>query len=961
MDEICVALDTEMTGTQPGTDEIIEIAAVKFRGDEVLDTFSQLVRPRRSVPLKITRLTGITPEMLQDAPRFREVGQAFATFLSNHALVGHSVGFDIGMLRAQGLTINQPVYDTFDLATLLLPQASVYALSALADYLHITHPDDHRALQDADVSRQVFLQLVRRLENMDLRELTEVSKLMEQTGMSSSVLFGTILQSRARRVWDKKGSEQKARLEMARRLQSGDDDGLPRRHVTPNQYESLRPTGNTHPLDPERITAYFAPDGLLAQQFPRYEYREQQARMAQQVTEAFNTGETLLVEAGTGTGKSMAYLIPAALFAVQRGERVVISTNTINLQDQLFTKDIPDVRRMLTQERIREGVQSTDDEASPLKAALLKGRSNYLCLKRYRTMLREENLQPHEARALLKVRLWLATTTTGDRSELLLLDNELAAWRRLESTPDTCAGSECRSECYFYRARRKADAAHLVVVNHALLLADIAAQSNVLPEYAHVIIDEAHNLEEVATDQFGFAVDQGALIQLLDNLYNTSGVQSVSGFFSEYPRYLRDTPADTDDNRERAQQIIQPAVGAIERARIASTAFFQSLHTFADGVMETNNGYDPRIRLTPALRKRPLWNATTQAWENLELLLNEIGDAIGKFESFVFDLEDAGIPEYEELRLRVETLRRECTDIRVQTGHMLHGDDDLICWLSIDQMRNTLSLRSAPLAVDELLQTQLFGEKETSILTSATLSVDEQFGYVKQRLGLVEPLELQLDSPFDYEQQALLYIPDDIPAPNQHGYQGAVEQAIIDLAIATEGRMLVLFTATSALRQTYQSIQEPLEEHEIVVLGQGIDGSRRSLLERFKEWNRTVLLGTSSFWEGVDIVGDALSALVIVKLPFSVPGDPIVAARSEQFSDPFGEYSVPQSILRFKQGFGRLIRSRTDHGLVVVLDKRLVVKNYGQKFLQSLPPTTVRRGALRRLPGLAARFLGKKA
>lgn len=954
MDEICVALDTEMTGTQPGTDEIIEIAAVKFRGDEVLDTFSQLVRPRRTLPLKITRLTGITPEMLTDAPRFREVGQAFATFLSNHALVGHSVGFDIGMLRAQGLTINQPVYDTFDLATLLLPQASVYALSALADHLHISHPDDHRALQDADVSRQVFLQLVRRLENMDLRELTEVTKLMEQTGMSSSVLFTTILQSRARRVWDLKGSEQKARLEMARRLQSGDDDGAPRRHATPPQYESLRPTGNTNPLDPERVAAYFAPDGWLAQQFPRYEHREQQASMAQHVTTAFNAGETLLVEAGTGTGKSMAYLIPAALFAMQRGERVVISTNTINLQDQLFHKDIPDVQRMVASE------QNVTEEATPLKAALLKGRSNYLCLKRYRAMLREENLQPHEARALLKVRLWLPTTTTGDRSELLLLDNEIAAWRRLEATPDTCTGSECRNECYFYRARRRADAAHLVVVNHALLLADIAAQSNVLPDYAHVIIDEAHNLEEVATDQFGFAVDQGALIQLLDNLYNTSGVQSVSGFFSEYPRYLRDTAADTDDNRERAQQITQPAVGAIERARIAGTAFFQSLYTFADGVNESNNGYDPRIRLTPAMRKRPLWNATTQAWENLALLLTEIGDAIGKFESFVLDLEDDGIPEYEELRLRVETLKRECTAIRVQTGQMMDGDDDLICWISIDQMRNTLSLRSAPLAVDELLQTQLFTLKETSILTSATLSVDEQFSYVKQRLGLPEPLELQLDSPFDYEQQALLYIPDDIPAPNQHGYQGMVEQAIIDLAIATEGRMLVLFTATSALRLTYQNIQEPLEAHEIVVLGQGIDGSRRSLLERFQEWNRTVLLGTSSFWEGVDIVGDALSALVIVKLPFSVPGDPIVAARSEQFSDPFGEYSVPQSILRFKQGFGRLIRSRSDHGLVVVLDKRLVVKNYGQKFLQSLPPTTVRRGALHRLPGLAARFLGKK-
>jgi DNA polymerase-3 subunit epsilon/ATP-dependent DNA helicase DinG len=251
----------------------------------------------------------------------------------------------------------------------------------------------------------------------------------------------------------------------------------------------------------------------------------------------------------------------------------------------------------------------------------------------------------------------------------------------------------------------------------------------------------------------------------------------------------------------------------------------------------------------------------------------------------------------------------------------------------------------------------LFEQKSTTILTSATLSVGGGFEYVKQRIGLSEPEELLLDSPFDYEKQALVYIPSDMPEPNNPAYQRALEEAIITLCKATEGRALVLFTSNSALRQTYRAIQEPLEDAGITVLGQGIDGSRRNLLERFKEYPRTVLLGTTSFWEGVDVVGDALSVLIIAKLPFSVPNDPIYAARSEQFTDAFAELSVPQAILRFKQGFGRLIRSKGDRGVVAVLDKRLISKKYGQTFLSSLPHTFVRTGPIKQLPGLAARFL----
>jgi DNA polymerase-3 subunit epsilon/ATP-dependent DNA helicase DinG len=929
MDRIFVALDVETTGLQTGVDEIIEVAAVQFRGHDILARYTKLVRPRQPLPLKITRLTGITPEDLQEAPRFNEIGAEFARFIKSYPIVGHSVSFDLSMLRAQGMSFAQSVYDTFDMATLLMPQAAVYKLGALADRLGIPHLADHRALNDAEVSAQVFAHLYARIEALDLRELTEISRLTTKITWPLRDLFEGVLREKARTIFSAPPTPEQPPTNAA-------------------QLEPLRPTGDARPLDAEAVAAFFAPDGPLGKEFAGYEPRPAQVEMARAVAAALNDGDVLTVEAGTGTGKSMAYLVPAAMFAARRGERVVVSTNTINLQDQLFFKDIPDLQRIMGEER----------GEPPFVAALLKGRGNYLCLKRYNELRRHENLAPEEVQALLKVQLWLPTTHSGDKAELLLMDREQAAWNRINVTPETCIGARCPHfrDCYFFQARRFAETAHLVVVNHALLLADLNAQANVLPPYNHLVIDEAHNLEDVATDQFSYSIDQAALLKFLDDLFLSGGVQVVSGLLSELRTYLQQSAA-TPSDQEKAEQYAEQIRPTLVRARTAVYDCFNHLTGFVTHEVEANQ-YDTRLRLTPNVRKKPAWADVQTVWQNLSDTLLVIGDALGKLESLLRELEDAEIPDYDALLLRVEFLRRFSVDARVNTGHIIFGDEEgLICWLTYDRQRDTLTLTAAPLQVAELLQTQLFAQKETTVLASATLTIEGGFDYIKERLGLPDPAELMLDSPFDYEKQALVFIPEDIPEPNQRGYQQMVEEALIGLCTATGGRTLALFTANSALKQTYAAIQEPLEEQEIAVLGQGIDGSRRSVLERFKEFPRTVLLGTSSFWEGVDVVGDALSVLVIAKLPFSVPTDPIYAARSELYADPFGEYSVPQSILRFKQGFGRLIRSKQDRGIIVVLDKRLLTKKYGQQFLHSLPSTRVRTGPLKQLPLLAARFL----
>ena len=937
-ERIYIAIDVETTGLVAGVDELIEVAAVKFRGDAILEQYSQLVCSAQALPLKITRLTGITPEDLAVAPRFNDIGPDFVRFVGTHPIVGHSVGFDLGMLRAQGMNFAQPSYDTFELATLLVPEAPVYTLVALAQRLGIPLADAHRALNDATATAHVFTHLLGRIQTLTLEDLTEITSLTARLASPIHDLFDEVLRDRRLRPFEEAPIRSAAW-----------ERGTPLAALA-NEWPPLKPTGDTRPLELEAVAAFFVPEGPLGRLFAGYEPRAPQVVMAQEVAATFNEGGALLVEAGTGTGKSIAYLTPAALFAAQRGERVVVSTNTINLQDQLFFKDIPTLQHILAADH---GADADSDP--PFVAALLKGRSNYLCLKRYHDLRRNEKLAPEEIRTLLKVQLWLPTTMSGDKAELLLMDRENAAWARINVTPETCSGRSCTHfpTCFFFQARAKAEAAHLIVINHALLIADLANDSKVLPTYEHLIVDEAHNLEDVATDQLSFTLDQAEMFKFLDELYQEGGAQGVSGLLSELPKYF---PQEAPDSVKVGQAVatIQPV---LTRTRVAVYDCFKRLTAFITAESKDNQ-YDSRLRLTPNVRNKPEWLTIQTAWSQLSDTLVVIGTSLSKIEGQMAELGKDKFPGQAELMVRVEYLRRFATEVPVQTNAIIFGDEASISWLTLDRQRDTLTLTAAPLSVANILETQLFTQKQTSILASATLTVEANFAFMQSRLGLPEATTVLLDSPFDYETQALVFIPSDFPEPNQRGYQQAVEQALIELCGVTGGRTLALFTANNALKQTYGAIQEPLEEQGIVVLGQGIDGSRRALLERFKTSPRTVLLGTNSFWEGVDVVGDALSVLVIAKLPFSVPTDPIYAARSEEFGKSgFEQFAVPQSILRFKQGFGRLIRSRSDRGIVVVLDSRLLNKKYGQQFLASLPHTRVRTGPLKQLPVLAARFL----
>jgi predicted DnaQ family exonuclease/DinG family helicase len=937
-----VALDLELTGLDRQRDEIIEIALVRFRGSEVLDTLTSLVHTKRPVSPRIEQLVGLSSKDLIDAPRLEQLRGDILRFVSNYPLIAHSIETDLFFLQKQGLPLQNLALDTFELASILVPEANTYSLSSLSEMMGIALPEAHRALPDALATHQLFSSLIGRFDEWDLSLLREILGMAQDVGWALWPLLQDVIQDREANT----GMGLLSGSPTPRDSRGGEFADVPRES---NDAPPLAPATDLTPVDPAPLVAAISPGGELARTFPGYEYRPQQIEMLRAVTDAFNSPEHLLVEAGTGTGKSLAYLLPAIQFAIQNERRVVVSSNTINLQDQLFTKDIPDLQHLLNQ---------------PFRAALLKGRGNYLCLRRLSTLRRSRQLTVDGVRVLTKVMAWLPKTRTGDQSELLLINAENDVWKHIQATSETCIGDRCpflsSGRCFFRRARARAERAHLVVVNHALLLSDLVLENRILPDYDYVIIDEAHHLEEQATNQFGLEIARQDVAAFLGTL-SQPGSAGPSGLLGQIPA-LFEAYQVSDPVRQSIADQIERQRNQIDAALVNLDLLFRTLTLFLEDYQEagsTSQGsYDRTVRITPGLRIQPGWSDIEIASDNLATPLKQIVQGLEQIAAWVTRLSDEEDQLKTDMLLEIKSQLQRGVEICHGVDQILvDPNDDFVYWVSVSQYNQEVALHSAPIHVGQLLSEHLFEAKDCVILTSATLRTDQEFAYIEDRLGMDHPTHVAVDSPFDYQSAVLLYVPKDIPEPNEPYYQKNVEQAIVSLVQATEGRTLVLFTSNSQLNATYRATRALLEKEGIVLLGQGIDGSRRQILESFRTTPRAVLMGTRSFWEGVDVVGKSLSCLIITRLPFAVPDDPILTARSETFEDPFNEYYLPETILRFRQGFGRLIRSKEDYGVVAVLDKRLITKTYGKTLLRSLPPCTARMGPIETLPVLAQRWL----
>ncbi len=912
-----VALDLETTGLDPERDRVIEAGAVAFGRDEVLATFERFADPGRTVPDAVLRLTGIDPADLRGAGTPREALSELVRFCSGRQLVGHGADLDMAFLRAAGLwDEGTELLDTLHLARILLPQAASHSLPALAAELGLDQPRAHRALDDADATRQLLL------------------RLRGEAALLPEALKEPMLALVAAYAWAEARFFAEALAQPAPVATAPAAAAKPERDRTPRG----APAG----ADPRELAALLGADGPIAQALPEYELRDSQVQMLTAVAQILERGGVLAVEAGTGTGKSLAYLIPLLARALAEGQRAVVSTYTHTLQEQLLQKDLPALREWLPWD---------------FKAVVLKGRPNYISLRRWRRYLAAPCADPAELRFKLKVLVWLHTTETGDRSELRLLGGEEVLWAHIASDPLDCVGVHCTSEdCFVHRARAQAETADLVIVNHALLVADAATAGGILPPFDNLVVDEAHHLEDAATQGLRREVDGPGVLALLERLAPVPrGAPGSGGQGEGLIDAIRKQP-----RLGTADRSLDAAVPVARRSHEHCAALFNELGGWLRAVTDPARR-DEVIRLVPMVRESLEWRALVPAAEDaatsLAALDGELRAAVAAAREWLGgDDPDQDLRELEIIRGRLAeaaALLREA---------VLEPSPQQVYWLTILARTASVVLRAAPLNVGGLLREHVYADRSAVVLTSASLAVAGSFEYFKNRVGLPGEIEtLVLSSPFDYLNQALMCLPQGLPEPQHPGFDEMLAAVLGDVVAGIGGRTLALFTSNRQLRDTYYALKQRHDLDDVLILGQGIDGQRRQVLTSFTESERAVLLGAATFWEGIDVPGDRLSCVVMARLPFPVPTEPVFAARSEQVRDPFRGYALPLAALRLKQGFGRLIRRASDRGAVVILDPRISTREYGRAFLAVLPVVTVYDGPVEGVAHAVAEWVGAPA
>ncbi|MEM6526654.1 MAG: helicase C-terminal domain-containing protein [Chloroflexota bacterium] len=924
-----VAIDLETTGLDVNTDRIIEIGAVRMKEGEVLDEFSELVNPNMHIPERTTTLTGIRSADVADAPLLPDVLPRLLQFVGELPIVGHSVGFDMSFLNKQGVFTTNTVLDTYDLASVMVPRAPRYNLNSLAVNMGINLEDAHRAFDDALASGVLYWMLYEKTLKLPPGTLRAIVDAAQGIDWYARPTFEAALAE----VLENTGA---------------DTAGTDERAERPSKIAHLRPlypNDEVTPLEVDAIGDVFGRDGELAQEMHSFEYRPQQEDMARRIAEAFNNGEHLMVEAGTGTGKSMAYLVPAFEWATANNARVVISTDTIALQDQLIAKDIPALQESL-------GIH--------VNAAVLKGRANYLCPLAVEAMKRRGPTNIEELRVLAKILVWQLESDSGDKTEISLRGGaEHSIWNRLSSAENHgCRGNACRDElgfdCPFHQAYKRAEAAHLLIVNHSLLVADAKAENRVVPEYQHIIVDEAHHLEDAVTSSMRFVIDESAMIRRLDDLGD-----SRRGLLADLITALRksDVPEKTT---KRIEAFATDVNAAANDMRVHVTGLFKAVKNLARSLTSLKQGdYTVTVRIDEQAREKSSFQKLQQRWEILAQFMEVISEATDELSNVLGKLSDYNIDNYNDMLRSTQTVARYLEDTRTTLHTLVKAPDaNTIYWISVTPDMKRIALNTAPLHVGPVVTENLWNSKRSVILTSATLRTSGTFDHIRERIHADMVSTYEVGSPFDYRESTMVFLPTDVPEPREYQtYQQMVEQAILELAVALDGRVMVLFTSFGQLRQTSRIITPVLANRNITVYDQSDGTSRQNLLEGFKTTDRAVLLGTRSFWEGVDVPGESLSALVMTRLPFPVPNDPVFAARSETYDNHFNQYAVPEAILRFRQGFGRLIRTKTDRGIVVILDSRITTRGYGAAFIDSLPDCTIESAPLGELARRAKAWL----
>ncbi len=917
-DRIYAAIDLEMTGLKPGLDEIIEVGIVRCTPERVLDRWSTLVRPLEMPPLRVQRITGITPSMLVDAPAWNEVEDRLRELIDGATLIGHNVPFDERFLEAAGVELSRPSIDTLPLAQIVDPAAPSHRLGDLCSRYDIQIDAAHRALADAEAARQLLLELANRFARLPTAAQDELAEL--SSNASAFWMPGRVI-----RDW----SRATAARGLAQRRSpnaSASPQGLPPVDLPRGSLEDL-------------VRAAFDSADALD-----FEQREEQRAMALDVANTLQYGGAQIVEAGTGTGKSLAYLVPAALWSLKTGSTVVVSTHTINLQQQLEGKDVEFARRLIA------GVSTEAAEA--LKATVVKGRDNYLCQQSLdRELGRVADWE--DPLLLARAAVWRTLTRRGDRSELRIPAPMLSRWDQLSARNTACLSDRtCRyamnGTCFLLQVQREAATSNIVIANHALLIRALTSGAITMPEAPVVIVDESHALEDVATDQL--------TLQMSEAWINEPLHRGAEGPDALVRRAVH--VGLTAESQRLAQHASQYGE-AIDR-------FYERLAVYASEQAEGGTGNEDRVVLSPGARNSRAWSELELLWEDTKATLSAYGEAIeGIADASAEQARESQGDEEREFNTVTLESRNLLDDLKARTEQLsrtvLEQSLEEVAWVTREHRKSgEASIQAAPLNVAPHLQ-PLWNDLHATVLTGATLATsaheDSAFAYLRERLGVEDAAEAQYGSPFDYERNCRIYLPTDVLDADDHEHNESVARAVRMLAEAAGGRTMVLFRSYAAMNQVHRQVQSDLEQAGLVLLRQGRDGAAATIVEALRNDPKLVVFGVAALWTGVDIPGDALSLLIMTRLPFVPPTDPVLRARGEQYDNEFMEFSLPAAILQFRQGIGRLIRTQSDRGAAVILDGRITSRRYGRHFIDALPPAPVIREPLNRVAEDLKQFL----
>nr|WP_246366867.1 ATP-dependent DNA helicase DinG [Paraliobacillus salinarum] len=925
-----IIVDLETTGHKPRNgDRMIEIGIVVLEEGSIVNQYTTLINPNVEITPFIENLTGISNSHVQQAPSFEEVALEIRAYFQEGYFVAHNVPFDLGFLNAEfervGIeTIQLPILDTVELSRILLPQAPSYKLEHLGKQLSLTHDAPHRALSDALVTAHLLNFLLEKLARKPYELINHLTKLAPKLKSDLSSILDQLTHQSVLETFDE------------------DEIEIFRGFALKKQPQTNIDLQQQVPSFGELIDHLFDDASGFKQQINHYEKRAGQYEMSTFIHDAFQSRQHAVIEAGTGTGKTLAYLIPAIYQAVKYDERIVISTHLTQLQTQLIEKEMPLLEQILPFQ---------------FRATVMKGKQHYVSLVKFEQSMQFNEIDNYDITLTKAIMLiWLTETTTGDFDELSLPSSgELFAKSvSAEAEGKLDVNSPWFTRSFLERAKNKATQANLIITNHAFVCANLTSDIDLLPHFNKLIIDEAHHFETTASKQFGYRLNYLSIQQLLKTVgsMNDGVTYALASKDDRIKKLLMDLQWEDTwrDAKEELDLLFRSLFQYVQRK-----------HTNQIGISDIG-----RYQYTLKHDTDKQWEAILNITERVRFYFIDLIHILSQVklitsqQNFLVDLTDTLVRYMEEMQHVIDQLN----------SYFLVPLSDLeVRWVEIESngAKNAVYLYQEPTEIGHLLQEQLFNRLESVVLTSATLTMKNDFGIFKERLGFNYNalLEKQISSPYDYQDQVQLFVPNDFPAMQYNqtdDFIYAMCEAILSLAQVTKGRMLVLFTSYDMLKKSYQLLYEWMDQEEYILIAQGISsGSRSRLKKNFQSFNQAILLGTNSFWEGIDIPGSDLSCVVIARLPFQPPKHPIYQAKAllseREGKNAFKSVALPNAVLRFKQGFGRLIRSSTDRGIVFVCDERLMTASYGKYFIDSIPPVDIHYRATKELLETAEKWL----